>query len=920
MKVLNAMQLKAGAKSEYNRMGSITQPIQFIPREEKDDNWAAWNLDWLEWNGLKQLRRNARRLMKNYKLAKGIIDKSDYIVEEDNEMRDLVDTLTKEDVAAMELKFYPIIPNVINVLVSEFAKRNSKITFRGVDEFSHNELLEQKTEQVSSVLLQQAQQKLIDKMIEAGMDPNDPEIQQQMQEESSPEKLKTLPQIQQFFNKDYRSAAEQWAVHQHEVDTDRFNMDELEERAFRDSLITDREFWHFQMGEDDYNIELWNPVLTFYHKSPEVRYISQGNYVGKIEMMTVADVIDKYGYLMTQQQLESLEAIYPVRSAGYPIQGMQNDGSYYDATKTHDWNTQMPSLAYRQFTSMWDNAIHGGDIVNWLNGQTEDYTDMGMAFLLRTTTAYWKSQRKVGHLTKISDDGKVDTAIVDESYKITDKPMYNNVLIKNKTRDTLIYGEHIDWIYLNETWGGVKIGPNHPSFWGMNNPGGINPMYLGVQQNKIGRLKFQFKGDNSLYGCKLPVEGSVFSDRNTRSTAFIDLMKPFQIGYNIVNNQIADILVDELGTVIAFDQNALPRHSMGEDWGKNNLAKAYVAMKNFQMLPLDTTITNTENALNMQHFQVMNLEQTQRMLSRVQLANYFKSQALEVVGVTPQRLGQQIGQTDTATGIEQAVTGSYTQTETYFIQHSDYLMPRVHQMRTDLAQYYQSTKPSLRLQYLTSTDEKVNFEINGTDLLLRDINVYCTTNANIRSVIENMKKLALNNNTAGASIYDLGNIMQAESLGELTTILKQTEEKANNQRQEEQNHAQELQQQQIEAGINEKKMQLDHDSMEKEKDRRRDLLVAEIKSAGFGAMQDLNSNQQSDYLDALGQIQASDEFQETMSLHRVKENNKVNNNNQKISLAKEKMMNDVRIKEMDLQIAKENKNKYDKTKSNTKKK
>jgi hypothetical protein len=43
---------------------------------------------------------------------------------------------------------------------------------------------------------------------------------------------------------------------------------------------------------------------------------------------------------------------------------------------------------------------------------------------------------------------------------------------------------------------------------------------------------------------------------------------------------------------------------MGEDWGKNNLAKAYVAMKNFQMLPLDTTITNTENALNMQHFQV----------------------------------------------------------------------------------------------------------------------------------------------------------------------------------------------------------------------------------------------------------------------------------------------------------------------------
>jgi hypothetical protein len=42
MKVLNAMQMKAGAKSEYNRMGSLTQPIQFIPRKEKDEDWTAW--------------------------------------------------------------------------------------------------------------------------------------------------------------------------------------------------------------------------------------------------------------------------------------------------------------------------------------------------------------------------------------------------------------------------------------------------------------------------------------------------------------------------------------------------------------------------------------------------------------------------------------------------------------------------------------------------------------------------------------------------------------------------------------------------------------------------------------------------------------------------------------------------------------
>ena len=921
MKVLNAMQLKAGAKAEYNRMGSITQPIQFLPRGEKDQEWTAWNMDWLEWQGLKQIRRNARRLMKNYKLAKGIIDKNDYVMENDNEMKDLVETLVQEDYSALELKFYPIIPNVINVLTSEFAKRNSKVTFRGVDEYSYNEKMELKRKAIEDVLLQEAQQKLITAMIEQGADPNDPEMQEQMQQQLSPDHLKTLPEIQNFFDKSYRSLCEEWATHQNKIDEERFKMDELEERGFRDSLITDREFWHFRMMDDDYDVELWNPVLTFYHKSPDVRYISQGNWVGKIEMMTVADVIDKYGYLMTQEQLESLEAIYPVRSAGYPLQGYQNDGSYYDATKTHEWNTNMPGLAYRQFVSMYDNFVYnGGDIINWIMGESEDYFDMGMAFMLRTTTAYWKSQRKVGHLTKITENGETITDIVDESYKITDKPVYNNVLVKNKNKDTLVFGEHIDWIWINQTWGGVKIGPNHPSFWGMNNPGGVNPMYLGIGQNKIGPLKFQFKGDNTIYGCKLPVEGSVFSDRNTRSTALVDLMKPYQIGYNIVNNQIADILVDELGTVILLDQNALPRHSLGEDWGKNNLAKAYVAMKNFQMLPLDTSITNTENALNFQHFQTLNLEQTQRMMSRIQLANYFKQQAFETIGITPQRLGQQIGQTETAKGIEQAVTGSYAQTEMYFIQHSDYLMPRVHQMRTDLAQFYHSKKPSLRLQYMTSKDESVNFTINGTDLLLRDINVYCTTKANHRSVVEQMKQLAMTNNTAGASIYDLGNIMQSDSLAELTNTLKTIESKANKQRQEQMQHEQKMKEMEMQQAQQQKQMEIDAKALEAEKDRRKDLLVAEIRAAGYGAMQDLNQNMQSDFQDAMENMRKREEFQQVMDFDNAKQQANVQHQQDKLGLEREKLMAQKDMKQMDVEIAKTNKNKYDAPKKDQKKK
>lgn len=917
MQVYNALQIKAGAKTEYNKMGTLNQPIQFLPRSKKDKDWAAWCLDWLEWQGLKMVRRNARRLMKNYKLAKGIIDKTDYVVEEDNEYADLIDTLTKEDTSALELKFYPIIPNVINTLTAEFSKRSTRVTYSAVDEYSYNEMLEQKRAQVEEYLVREARQKVLTRLIDMGMDQQSEEFQQEM----SPEKLKTLPEIEAFFQKDYRSMVEQWAEHQHRVDTERFYMDELEERGFRDLLITDREFWHFKMMEDDYEVELWNPVMTFYQKSPDRRYISDSNWVGKYDMMTVADVIDKYGWLMTEEQMSSIELIYPVRSAGYPIQGYQNDGTYYDGTKSHDWNVNMPSLGYRQFTSMWDSAVYGGDIVNWIMMENEDYLDMGMSNLLRVTTVYWKSQRKVGHLTKITESGEVITDIVDEDYKVTEKPQYNTNLVSNKTKYTLVFGEHVDWIWINQVWGGVKIGPNRPTFWGTNNPGGITPIYLGINQNHIGPLKFQFKGDNSLYGCKLPVEGSVFSDRNTRSTALVDLMKPFQIAYNIVNNQIADILVDELGTVIMLDQNSLPRHSLGEDWGKGNFAKAYVAMKNFQMLPLDTSITNTENALNFNHFQKLDMSQTERLMSRIQLAQYFKQQAFEVIGITPQRLGQEISR-QTATGVEQSVNASYAQTETYFIQHCDYLMPRVHQMRTDLAQYYHSTKPSTRLQYITSLDEKKNFEINGTDLMLRDLNIFINTKANQRAILEQLKQLALSNNTSGASIYDLGNIIKSDSIAEVTHILKKTEQKAEMIRQEEMQQQQQMQEQALQARAQEEQMKRDFEAGENEKDRQKDILEAQIRSAGYGAMQDFNENKQSDYLDALDRIRKSQEYDNTMSFNREKEVNKSLETREKVAVEREKIAAQRDIAANQLAIAKENKNKYDlpnKNKSESKK-
>lgn len=906
--VLSSGDIVNGKKGKSNFTSAFTQPLQFIPRDEKDEDWNAHNLDFLEYQGLRQIFKKAPHFAKNFNLAHGIIDKSDYVGTGANENQELLENLWGDNDldTNLDLKFYPMIPSFINTMRTEFAKRNSKIMFMTADEYSYNEMLAAKTDEISNVLLKEAEQKMLQKLIDAGHDPQNPEDAQMFQEELNPEKLKTLPEIQEYYSKNYRSMITEWASHQYEEDSYRFSMPELKERNFTNSLITDSAYFHFPMYKNDYGVEIWNPMYTFVFKSPETKYTSQAYAAGNVKLMTIPEVIDKFGEKMSEDQQKSLELIYPSTNARYGVSGVSPE-SYYDNSKSHDWNVDGPSIAMREVTSVLGGTVGGMDALSILMNQDRYVNDKH--FLLRVTTGYWKSQRRIGHLTQIKSDGSSVIKIVDEDYEVTDHPVYNNTLIKNRNPETLIFGEHIDWIWINQTYGGVKIGPNIPSYASMpasTGVSGLQPIYIGTDSNKVGPLKYQFKGDNNLYGCKLPVEGATFSDYNTRSVCAVDILKPFQIGYNVVNNQIADILMDELGTIVAFDQNQLPQESLGEDWGKGNYAKAWVAMKNFNMLPLDRRLANTEGASGQQALQQLDLSQTQRLMSRIQLGTYFKNEGLGLMGITPQRLGQSTGR-QTATGVEENLNSSYNQTEMYFIQFSDYLMPRVEQMRTDLAQYYQSSNPSVRLQYMTSKDEKVNFQINGTDLLLRDFNVHAVSNATNRNVVEELRKLLITNNTAGGTIYQLGNLLTADSLGEINTILKSIEQKSDAQRQQEHNQEQAMDKQRQDSALQEKRLELEHEEREAEKDRRRDLAVAEIRAAGYSGAVDLNGNQQNDFLDNLEKIRNQDDYQQSMGFEREKETNRSQLARDKNNLERDKMNTQLRVAELGLAVARENK-------------
>ena len=82
--------------------------------------------------------------------------------------------------------------------------------------------------------------------------------------------------------------------------------------------------------------------------------------------------------------------------------------------------------------------------------------------------------------------------------------------------------------------------------------------------------------------------------------------------------------------------------------------------------------------------------------------------------------------------------------------------------------------------------------------------------------------MAAQNNTTGASIYDLGEIIQADSLGTLTSALKRIENTAQAKKEQEMAQAQQMAQQQSQSAEKMKAMEIDSKERSEEKDRRKD--------------------------------------------------------------------------------------------------
>jgi hypothetical protein len=832
-------------------------PDQFKTEKEKqDESWIKNTMDYFANKAYAEYVKNRDTFVKNYDLVKGILRPEDFYQEPD--VKSFTDMLEGDLHLPSYVKMYSIITTPINELVGEISKRPDTYRVKAFDEDSQSEELEYKTDILNQYIISKAKQQILEKAAMEGVEIPQEEVEQM-----------TMEQVKEQLDS-YTSVAEKWANHVLTCQKAEFNIKEKSEDAFRDMLISAREFYHIYEDNSKlgFNIEVANPKNTWFLTTPDRKWISdptgraQGAYAaGTVQVMELSEIIESIPDL-TKEEIDHLRSslqdygLINVRESnlGNPNAVPGQDSVVYD---TYD-----PLVLQTRMIIESEMKENNDGLKDFL-GLTSNVSSFGYKYVVVRT--YWISKKKIGKLIYEDEMGNPQSMIVDETYKSGTIPTQLS----------------LEWGWINQWYQGTKIGPDI----------------------------YHIKPFKLLNYC--PIIGTTYEVKNTEAKSLVDLMKPFQVLYNVCMNQLYKLLEKEVGKVYLTSIRHVPVPKDGD--AQDALDVWEMEARNRGVVFIDDSPENLKSPSSFNQFRDIDLTRTQEIQSRYNLAMQLKNECWELVGMSRQRMGS-VTATETATGTNTAIQQSYSQTEPLFIAH-EYVMGQLYQAIIDAALYIESAKPQSTLSYITSEGLSAFVQVNGTDLKFRDLKVFPTNRPEDTQMFNELRQLAQPLMQNGGSLYDVIELYSTKSMRQM----KKTFKDLRDQQLQMQQQAQQLEQQKIEQQQQQAQATLQqaaqlaqekqaNDDYQKELDRLSKEKIAIIQATGFGKVEseDANSNAVPDVLEVSKlsneQQKASKEY--SLKMTEIQTNakqaaDKMAIERDKLQVARENMQND-------LAVAKEN--------------
>lgn len=791
--------------------------------------------------------------VKNYDLVKGILRMEDFYQEPD--VKSFTEILQGDLGLPAYVKHYSIVTTPINELVGEISKRPDTFRVKAFDDDSQSEELQFKTDVLQEFIISQARQNIMQKLAMQGQEIDEEQLEQI-----------TMEEVKDQLDS-YTSIAEKWANHILTCQKAEFNLKEKSEDAFRDMLISAREFYHIYEDNSKlgFNIEVANPKNTWFLTTPDRKWISdptgrnQGAYAaGTVQVMELSEIIESIPDL-TKEEIDHLRSSLQDYGLINVRESNLGNPNAADGIDSIQYDTFDPLVLQTRMMIESEMKENNDGLKDFL-GLTTNVSTFGYKYVV--VRAYWISKRKIGKLSYIDEMGNDQTVLVDENYKSNTIPTQTS----------------LEWGWINQWYQGTKIGPD----------------IYHVKPLKI------------LNYC--PIIGTTFEVKNTEAKSLVDLMKPFQVLYNICMNQLYKLLEKEIGNVASVNIRRVPRLKDGDDQDALDIWEMEARERG--IIFDDDSPENTKAAVsNTTIARNIDLTRTSEIQSRYNLALQLKNECWELIGMSRQRLGS-IQASESATGVNTAVSQSYAQTEPLFIAH-EYVLGQLYQAIVDAAQYVESAKPMSTLSYITAEGESAFIQVNGNDLKLRDLKVFVTNRPEDTQMFNELRQLSQAVIQNGGTLYDVIELYSTKSMREMKKTFKNLKDRQQQlQDQQMQMQQQQLEQQQqiaaaqLQAQQQQQQETLANQNYQQELDRinKKEIALINAAARGEAATQDVDESGTPDILEisnlSMQQSKAAQEYQVKMQDIQSKNNQamqKMQLEKEKLNVARENMKNDVEV-------------------------
>src|SRR5690625_4634252 len=838
---------KGASKGGY----SSSLPPQAIPLHKKNDKWKRNTMDRLEEIGLSQIRYNME-FDDLYTMVEGNLVYSDYTSQPDSVSK-LIEDFDEIEVPSY-VKHYDLIGQVVNYLTGKYSQVKDKFRVDFLDPISENEFDRELTNRLLEYSQQLFQIEFQKTLFLKGLDPNaefDTEEEQQEYLQYLEERLQTIatpPEILSSMQKSWKPLAAEWAENTLENDKVRFNLDELDRVLFKDKLLTGRWFKHYRVGYDYYKPERWDPRTTFFSQDIDIKYPQHGEYVGRIHEMSGSDLLNTYGYLLSEKEQEKIANNYDYVGDS---NGTTSEPSFEKLIESNFHENQLlPGKDYyeRESNVALQEAFgiplgeetfinsEGEQVTRpaWIPSYHDDVTKSSKITskirrdinprkdTIRVVEAYFRSFERVGILFYENDLGILLKEFV------TDEILEEFVKEKGIKKLRSI---SLDELEKKEALGDVE--PNTICFtYAPRIYKGIKLCTSETKLNKdlyfVDPMPFQIKGDSNLYDVSLPVTGLI-------STSEAMKLRPYQIGYNIQMNLIQSYTEKEIGLFFLFDVNFLTSDFADSGDSREALLNVADMAKTIGLVPIDGSKQNMRDKQGMQFNTMMaqDISYTSQIQTRIQTAEYYKQLLLQQLGITQQDLSTP-SQYSTAEGIKIGQQNSFVQIEHIF-EKMDSSRLKDMEVHLAVAQYCQTNEKDISVRYTKSDGQLSLLRFSDEWFHHRKFGLIPTADSKKRKELEMFKEFLLNTNTFSNDLVDYAKVITSDSMAVIINELSKSQEEARKEREAQRQHEMAIEQSRREGQEEITRIEQEAYAKDKELDRENKLEVARIHSLGRAA-------------------------------------------------------------------------------------